>query len=102
MKSEQDQSTGIKSYSWYARLVPMYLTILPIAIGLGVWFPGTPSNKLIAGIVVLPAVFSVFLTEMGRDRGRRLQPRLWYMWGGPLLTQYLRHRNNDLNGLLRL
>ncbi len=102
MKTEQDPPKGIKSYSWYARLAPMYLTILPVALGLGVWFPGEPSNKYIAGAVLLPAVFGVFFAERSRDRGRKLQPRLWGMWGGPLLAQYLRHRNDELNGLLRI
>ena len=80
----------------------MYIALLPVAIGVGVWFPGAPLLEQLAAVALSPAVLAVLLAEKGRDRGRRKQNDLWKSWGGPLLTQYLRHRNTDINEHLRL
>ena len=93
--------SGGKTYAWYARFAPMYLALLPLSIALGPWIPASIWETL--GIVAgAPAVLSVFLSEKGRDRGRRLQEGLWKSWGGPLITQYLRHRNSVINPHLKV
>lgn len=98
--SKSDRAGG--TYVWYARMAPMYLVLLPIAIGLSVWFPNIQFLERLGAIVISPAILAILLGEKGRDRGRRKQSKLWESWGGPLLTQYLRHRNNDINEHLRL
>ena len=98
----QATAAGGRTYTWYARLVPMYIMLLPIMIGIGVWFPDIPVVERLGAVIVSPAILSVLLSEKGRDRGLRKQSILWESWGGPLLTQYLRHRNTDINEYLRL
>ena len=36
------ESVAGSSYTWYARLAPMYIVLLPAAIAISVWFPDTP------------------------------------------------------------
>lgn len=88
------------SYAWYARTTPMFLVLVPLGLGISVWFPETTWERL-AGIILAPAALAILLGEKGRDRGRRLQATLWASWGGPLLTQYLRHRDSTINQLLK-
>ena len=95
-------SQGGGTYAWYARTAPMYLALLPLAIAVGIWFPDAPALQRIGAAAGAPAILAVFLAEKGRDRGRRLQSKLWKSWGGPLLTQYLRHRNDEINEHLKL
>jgi hypothetical protein len=80
----------------------MYIALLPVVIGVGVWFPDLSVWERLGAVIVSPAVLTVLLSEKGRDGGRRKQRVLWESWGGPLLTQYLRHQNTDINEHLRL
>lgn len=92
--------TAGSSYTWYARTAPMLLALVPLGVGVAVWFPETTWER-ISAIVLAPAVLAIVLGEKGRDRGRRLQTALWSSWGGPLITQYLRHRDATINKLLK-
>ena len=100
--NSQSTSSGGGTYTWYARSAPMYIALLPIAVAIGVWFPDTSVLERLVAVAIFPAVLTVLLAEKGRDRGRQRQRLLWESWGGPLLTQYLRHRNTNINELLRL
>lgn len=90
-----------RSYPWYARLMPMYLALLPVGLGLTAWLTELTFSKALALGGIAPASLAVFLMEVARDRGRRKQQALWDSWGGPLLTQYLRHRNSEINAYLK-
>jgi len=83
---------ALDAYSIRARWAPVFLVVLPPLIlcvslvpGLSVW------NKLwpllgAVGVVIL-------VDQLGRDRGKRLQPALWDSWGGAPTTAALRHRD---------
>ena len=64
-------------YTLQARLMPTYLTLLPLAVGLQVWLPNEAILERIGTVVVSPAPFAVLLAQLGRDRGYRLQKQLW-------------------------
>jgi hypothetical protein len=49
--------------------------------------------------LTLAATF--FLAQLGRDAGKRAEPALWQSWDGPPTTRRLRHRNRDLNPVIR-
>src|SRR5437016_2310437 len=80
-----------EAYSIKARWSPVFLAVLPPLILCFALVPGLPAwNKLwpllgAAGVVIL-------VDQLGRDRGKRLEPALWASWGGAPTTAALRHR----------
>ncbi|MBN9300138.1 MAG: hypothetical protein J0I41_24280 [Filimonas sp.] len=50
---------------------------------------------------MFPAVVPIFLAQVGRDRGKRLEPGLWREWGGAPSVQVLRWRDQTLNVLTK-
>jgi hypothetical protein len=81
------------AYTRRARIAPVVLAaapLLPLAITalvqLSAW------QKLWAAAwLAVPAL----VEELGRDQGRRLQPKLWRSWGGAPTTAMLRWRNTS-------
>ena len=88
-------------YTIQARLMPAYITLLPLAIGIQTWLPEGAILEILGVVLVAPTLFAVLLAHLGRDRGFRLQNRLWSEWGGAPTTQLLRHRNPDVNSVRR-
>ena len=88
-------------YTLQARLMPTYVVLLPLAVGLQVWLPEGAILERLGTILVAPAPIAVLLAQLGRDRGYRLQKQLWADWGGALTTQMLRHRRIDGNPIMR-
>jgi len=82
---------GLDAYSIKARWSPVFLAVLPPLILCFSLVPGLLTwNKLwpllgAAGVVIL-------VDQLGRDRGKRLEPALWASWGGAPTTAALRHR----------
>ena len=89
------------SYTIQARLIPVYLTLLPLGVGLQVWLPEEDILERLGTILIAPVAVSVLLSQLGRDRGYRLQQQLWADWGGAPTTQILRHRRTDSNPVTR-
>jgi hypothetical protein len=88
-------------YTLLARIVPVYLVLLPVGIIIKVWLLGNSLEGTIGALLAGPIAISMFLGEFGRDRGYRKQGQLWASWGGAPTTQLLRHRNADVNPLIR-
>ena len=81
------------SYNFKARLQPVLLILLPIIIMLMLLLPEIES---IRAIIVAIAVFcglTTWFTQLGRDRGKKMEPRLYRLWGGKPSVAMLRHRN---------
>jgi hypothetical protein len=80
----------LDAYDRRARIAPVVLVaapLLPFAVAALIQLPGW--HKLwAASWPVIP----VLVEEIGRDRGRRLQPELWRGWGGAPTTAMLRWR----------
>ena len=90
-------------YTVQARLMPTYITLLPLAVGLQTWLPEGDILERLGTILIAPTPFAIMLAQLGRDRGNRLQKQLWMDWGGAPTTQMLRHRSPDYNPIrLRL
>jgi hypothetical protein len=80
----------VDAYDRRARIAPVLLVaapLLPFAVGALVQLPGWQKLWGTAWLVV-----PVLVEELGRDRGRRLQPELWRAWGGVPTTTMLRWR----------
>lgn len=84
-------------YNRRARLQPALLAILPVvAVGL-ILYPGLESKA--APLVGIIAYFggAAWLTQVGRQRGKRLEKRLFDHWGGMPSVALLRHRDRAIN-----
>jgi len=91
---------GLDAYSFWARVVPVAVVFLPPLVLLGAGIV-TGTDRLIASGLVL-TVASAIAAQIGRDRGRRLQPGLWVCWGGSPTIRRLRYRDGDPGVVARL
>ena len=87
----------VDSYSWRARIAPVLVTLLPVPLAVFVWFPGLSVVARAVVIVGAPALLLWLLSEIGRDMGKRKEPKLWKSWGGAPTTQRLRFATPDTN-----
>ena len=84
-------------YTLPARLYPLALACLPVGLAVIAWFPDQFAGQGLLGGLLTTAGFSYFLSQLGRDSGRKKQEDLWTMWGGKPSTQLLRHRDKQLD-----
>jgi hypothetical protein len=68
--------------------MPVLLVVLPAFLLLAVSVLDASTLGVATGAVV--SALSMLGAQLGRDRGRNLQPILWHEWGGPPTTQALR------------
>lgn len=86
------------TYSFQARYIPMLVTVLPGIVLLGAGIITTTRLGIATGGVV--TVVSGVLGQLGRDRGKRLEPNLWASWGGAPTLQRLRYAGAPDAGLV--
>jgi hypothetical protein len=84
-------------YNRRARLQPALLAILPVVAVALILYPGLESKA-----VPLVGIFAYFggagwLTQVGRERGKRLEKELFAHWGGMPSVALLRHRDDAIN-----
>ena len=90
-----ETSSLFDEYALRARLAPTLVVVAIPVIGFLSWFPTFSVTQLTLGAalsIVLVAIFS----QIGRDQGRLLQPKLYARWGGQPSVQLLRHRSRLL------
>jgi hypothetical protein len=81
-------SNPVDLYSLRARRMPVLLVVLPAFLLLAVSILHTSTLGIASGSVA--SALSILSAQLGRDRGRQLQPSLWREWGGAPTTQALR------------
>lgn len=88
-------------YNRRARLQPALLALLPVGLVALVLFPGLESKA--ATLLGIAAYFggATWLTQVGRDRGKRLEPELFQSWDGIPSVSMLRHRDTRLNTITK-
>jgi hypothetical protein len=77
------------AYSFQARFVPMLVTVLPPIVLLGAGIVTTTRLGIASGLVL--TVASATFSQLGRDRGKQLEPDLWASWGGAPTLRRLRY-----------
>ena len=89
------------TYSFRARVLPVYLTLAPVVPLLAAVVP--EGHKLLIGgaAALVFAPVSFLLSQVGADFGKRLEEGLWTNWGGPPTTRFLRHSNHEFNEVTR-
>ncbi len=91
----------IDSYTLFARALPLFLTVLPVALLPIALLPlelKLPTGG-VAGVAF--ALLSFSLGQVAADAGKRKEKRLWDGWGGPPTTRFLRHDNPEFNAVTR-
>jgi hypothetical protein len=88
-------------YVIQARLVPMFILLLPITLTTLAWLPRGATDYIWGILGTLGAV--VLLAELGRDQGKHKESALFRSWGGGPATLILSHRHSwlDQHTLLR-
>ena len=92
-----DSFLKVDTYSWRARIAPVLVALLPVPLAVFVCFPGSSVVARIVAILGAPALLLWLLSEIGRDLGKRKEPKLWKSWGGAPTTQRLRFATPDTN-----
>lgn len=87
------RALAIDGYTFQARTIPVLVVALPpivlVATGL------ISGARLGVALGTVMAVFSSVAGQLGRDRGKRLEPGLWREWGGSPSLQALRYEGAD-------
>src|SRR5690242_5198355 len=92
-----DLSTITDRYSRQARLVPALLVLLPLLLALLAWFPEIlVTSKGLLSLAIACGVL-LFLSELGRDRGKKLEAELFKSWGGKPSIALLRWRDERID-----
>ena len=79
-------------YTLRARIYPSLVVALPFGLVLFALLPGQPIFvTALCGLLGTLGGTAV-VAQLGRELGRRKQPKLWESWGGPPTTRLLRHR----------
>lgn len=84
-------------YDRKARLQPALLTLLPIFAVVLLLIPQFGAVWATMGGLLLYCGGTTLLTQVGRDRGKRLEPLLFQSWGGKPSVAMLRYRDTRLS-----
>lgn len=92
-----DVSAITDRYGRQARLYPALLVLVPVPLALFAWFPQVQAllEALVSVAVGCGVLF--LLSQVGRDRGKRLEPELFKMWGGKPSVALLRWRDDRID-----
>lgn len=85
--------TTFDHYTYRARLLPALFAVLPVAITVTVVIP---KWSILWGIITVCGG-AMFLSQAGRDLGKKMQFRLFKKWSGTPTTRMLRHRHTTLD-----
>ncbi len=88
---------GLDAYSIPARVVPPILVVLPVGIGVGVWFEQSVLSWTIGGGLTVVGVLFLVAAESVRRLGRAVQDRIYKDLGAKPTTILLRHRDTSLD-----
>jgi len=89
------------TYSFRARVLPVYLTLAPVVLFLAALVPEGLKLPVGGAAALVFAPISYLLGQLGGDFGKRLEKSLWTKWGGPPTTRFLRHGNSEFNEVTR-
>ena len=87
----------LNPYDRKARLQPALLTGLTLFVCLAVLVSGFGWFWSVVSGVMLFCGATTWLTHLGRDRGKALEPALFRAWGGKPSVAMLRHRDERLS-----
>ena len=81
-----------------ARLLPMFVLLLPLGLLLLAWYPTTSVWLDALEALGLPIVLTALLSQLGRDLGKKKEPALFMEWGGMPTDRILSFSKTFLDG----
>jgi len=87
----------IDPYGRQARLFPALITIAPVVLLVAVWFPALWSTLGILVSLASSLGLVLLLAQLGRDRGKRGERKLYESWGGKPSVALLRHADSRID-----
>ena len=84
-------------YDRKARIAPALLCGLPLFVSVVLLIPEIGATWAAVGGLVLYCGGAIFLVQVGRDRGKALEPKLYASWGGKPSVAMLRHADGRLS-----
>ena len=88
-------------YDRKARLAPALFCALPLIVASFLNLPNIETGLSAVGGLLLYGGGAMFLTQVGRDRGRALEPGLFRSWGGKTSVAMLRHSDSRLSDVTK-
>jgi len=84
-------------YSLKARVYPLIITLIPIVlVGIIYSFQLKSIYELLISLGVTTSLFFLF-SQIGRDKGKKLENEMWEKWEGTPSTQILRFSNDTID-----
>lgn len=81
--------------------MPVLVVVLPPIVLLGAGLITSTRLAIFSGLGLTAA--SALFSQLGRDRGKQLEPELWQSWGGEPTLRLLRYRDaSDIQATARL
>lgn len=81
-----------------ARLLPMFVLLLPLGLLLLAWYPTTSVWIGALEALGLPVILTALLSQLGRDLGKKKEPVLFAEWGGMPTDRILSYSKTFLDG----
>lgn len=73
------------AYTFRARLMPVFILLLPIGLAFFSFFPITSIASALVGLfstLSVQGLLTLLFSEIGRDLGKKKEPGLYEKWGG--------------------
>lgn len=94
---EKINLTGIDRFTIQARILPLIVIVLPVCLSVaGLVSPEELKTGILTGSLTGLALMAM-IAQLGRDLGKRKEPRLFERWQGTPTTVILRHTTSWLN-----
>lgn len=85
------------AYVLRARVAPVIVAALPLFVLFFTEFFDITAWENIAVTGIIGLTFITLLAQIGRDRGKNLEPKLFNEWGGKPTTTLLRHQDKGID-----
>lgn len=89
------------AYVLRARVAPVIVAALPLLVLFFTEFFDITAWENLAITGILGLTFITLLAQIGRERGKSLEPRLFNEWGGKPTTTLLRHQDSRIDGITK-
>jgi len=89
------------NYSLKARTYPVLILFLPLVI-IGITYSIAYENYLqLLSTIGISTALSYFLSNIGRDFGKKKESALWNHWGGAPTSQLLNYQNDSIDNITK-